>query len=132
MNAGQDSVGYLKKIGLVLKAGTSETEMNIMEEPFNLNFIYGVGTDGISLFEKALFDKRPGDEILFEVPPCPNDDIFGHLNKRIHGVFTERNTGYFLKVRVALVDTPDEREIIRAISDNVGADGCDCGCGFGC
>ena len=128
MNSEQTEVGYLKKIGLSLEAGTSEENMELTDKPFDFNFIFGVGTDGITLFEKALFGKCPGDEIIVEVIPHQINDILGHLKQAVQNLFPMK-TPCFLKARVVSVDTPDQREIVRAIAAGVASSGCDCGCG---
>ena len=63
MNTEQTEVTYMKRIGLSVEAGTSKNIINLTDGPFDLNFIYGAGADGVSLFEKALFGKNFGDEI---------------------------------------------------------------------
>jgi hypothetical protein len=132
MSENQNGVDYLKKIGLAVAAGSTQKDVDLAGKPSNLSFIYGVGTEGITLFEKALFAKLPGDEVMIEVQPHQTDDLLGHLKPSIEGIAPESDTSYFLKVRIESVDTPDQREIIRAIAEGVASDGCDCGCGCGC
>ena len=132
MSTDQNGVDYLKKIGLAVAAGSTKRDIDRIGKPSNLSFIYGVGAEGITLFEKALFAKRPGDEIMIEVQPHQTDDLLGHLKPSIEGIAPESDTSYFLKVRIESVDTPGQREIIRAIAEGVASDGCDCGCGCGC
>jgi len=37
-------------------------------------FIYGVGTQGLCLFEKALYGKKTGEETFFPLnPPIPSN-----------------------------------------------------------
>jgi hypothetical protein len=133
MNSEQNEVGYMKKISLSLVAATSEKNMDPAVKPFDFNFVYGVGAEGITLFEKALFGKRPGDEIAVEVSPHQVDETLGHLRQPIQNLLPGKPP-YFLKVRVVSVDTPGQRELIRAIAAGAGSDGCgsDCGCGCGC
>jgi hypothetical protein len=131
MNSEQQEVSYMKKIGLSVEALCSDRHLAPQGGPFDWKFIFGVGTEGITLFEKALFAKRPGDEIVLELKPHLLDEMLGHLKKSIQDLLPQEMPA-FLKVRVVSVDTPDQRELIRAIADGAAFDGCDCGCGCGC
>jgi hypothetical protein len=131
MNTEQTEVSYMQKIGLLLEAGTTEKNMDLTAEPSELNFIYGVGKDGITLFEKALFGKCPGDEVTVEVKPWQIDDVLGHLNQHIQDLIPIK-ASCFLKARVVSVVKPDQREIVRAIAGGAGSEGCGCGGGCGC
>ena len=131
MTTDRNEVSYMKKIRLSMEAGTSIKNMDLTDEPFDLNFIYGVGTDGITRFEKALFGKYPGDEITVEVTPLQINDMLGHLNQAIQNRVPLKSP-CFLKARVIAVDAPDRREIVRAIAGGVASDGCGCGGGCGC
>jgi hypothetical protein len=128
MNNEQFEVSYMKKISLSIEAGTSEKNMDLTEKPFDLNFIFGVGADGITLFEKALFGKCTGDEIIVEIIPHQINDMLGHLKQAVQNLLPMK-TPCFLKACIVSVDTPDQREIVRAIADGVVSGGCDCGCG---
>jgi hypothetical protein len=128
MSSEQQEVGYMKTIDLSVEALNSDRTSASGGRPFDWKFIFGVGTEGITLFEKALFAKRPGDEIVLEVNPHLMDEMLGHLKKSIQDLLPQEMPA-FLKVRVVSVDTPDQRELIRAIAAGVASDGCNCGCG---
>jgi len=126
-------VEYLKKISVELEAGTSAATMDLTDgKTHRLDFIYGVGTEGITLFEKAIFEKCPGDEIGIAVPRNQRDDILGHLAQEIETMLPQQPGDFFLKTRVLSVENADEREIIRAVAAGVASDGCGGGCGCGC
>ena len=126
-------VGYLKKIAVELAAGTSATDMNLTNgNPRRFEFIYGVGTEGITLFEKAIFEKFPGDEISIAVPRTQREDVLGHFAQNILNMLPQHLDDFFLKTRVLAVETASQREIIRAVASGVSSDGCGGGCGCGC
>jgi hypothetical protein len=94
-------------------------------------FIYGVGTEGVCLFEKALFDKQPGQEFFLEVEPGQVDAIFGHLKQTLKDTLP-LTSPFFLKSTLETIEKVEDREIIQAIANGIASGGCDCGCGCGC
>jgi hypothetical protein len=94
-------------------------------------FIYGIGTEGISAFEQALFGKTVGDTLslrvegnsmstYFERLLCPLIDALG------------TNPPFTLNVEIRSVSPVSDRELVRALAQIT--DGCsgDCGCGCSC
>jgi hypothetical protein len=125
------TVGNMKKITVAMETGTSPETMDLSKQPVSFQFVYGVGTEGLCLFEKALFGKRPDDEILLQVDPQQIGDMFGHLRQSLKSILPF-GTPFYLKTRVTVVETANDRELIRAIAEGSGSgcgDGCDCGCG---
>ena len=131
MKTEQPAVNYMKKIGLSIEAGTSQDTMDLTDGPFDFDFIYGAGAGGVTLFEKELFGKCSGDEIIVEVTPTLIDDVLGHLNQSIQRVVSIESP-CFLKARVVSVEAPGQREIVQAIAGGIGSEGCGCGGGCGC
>ena len=133
MNTNTDVTGYMKKITVALEAGTSPDNMDLGKQPFSFQFIYGVGTEGVCLFEKSLFEKPPGEEILLQVDPHQARDVFGHLTQDLINFLPPANTPFCLKATISAVETADNRELVRAIAKGSGTidcqGGCDCGCG---
>ena len=109
--------------------------MDLCKHPFSFQFIYGVGTEGVCLFEKALYEKRSGEEILLQVNPRQAGEIFGHLRQSLMS-FLPKTAPFYLKTTVTVIETADNREIVRAISKGTGSSdcggGCDCGCDCDC
>ena len=133
MNTNTDVIGYMKKVTVTLEAGTSPDSMDLSKQPFPFQFIYGVGTEGVCLFEKSLFEKPSGEEILLQVGPHQTRDVFGHLTQDLINFLPLANTSFYLKATISAVETADNREIVRAIAKGSGSSdckgGCDCGCG---
>ena len=128
MKTNTDVIDTMKKITLSLEAGSSPDTMDLSSRPFSFQFIYGVGAHGVCLFEKAHFEKRSGDMVLFQVEPHQIDDLFGHLkNSLIH--FLPRTTPFYLRSTVMSIKTADNREVVKAIAQGGGSDNCGCGCG---
>ncbi len=131
MNKRADVIGYMKKVSLSLEAGTTQDSMDLSEQPFSFQFIYGVGTEGVCLFEKALFEKRPGEKILLQVDPHQTGEIFGHLKQRLFN-FLPMNRSFYLKSTITAIETADSREIVQALAKGTGSSDCGCGCDGNC
>jgi len=131
MNKYTELIGYMKKITLSLEAGMTPDSMDLSKQPFSFQFIYGVGTEGICLLEKALFEKQSGDEILIPVDPQQTRDIFGHLRQALISVLPLAKH-FYLKAAVIAIETPVNQEIVRAIAEGGGSSDCGCGCDGDC
>lgn len=94
--------------------------------PFTL--VYGVGSGGITPFEKALFGKTAGDRLSLEIPPGNDCEIFGHLERAI-GEHLELPASRTVEIFITQVVQATDREIIAAMAAGTGCGNCDCGCG---
>jgi hypothetical protein len=121
-------VGPLKKVLLDLTL-TSPTRIDNGRTSILFDFIYGLGSAGITPFEKALFGKSPQDAIELHVGSDQAALVFGHLTCD----FLQRTCTtppFDLHAVIKSVETPDNREVIKAMAKSTGCgDGCDCGCG---
>lgn len=125
-------VDYLKKVTLALEAGTLSDDMDLTTIPIRFTFIFGVATDGINLFEKALHAGAVDDERFIEIQPGTSNEILGHLKKDILSLLPAPPP-FFLKARITHIVQAENREVIQAmatsVSDCSGGGDCDCGCG---
>lgn len=119
-----EKVGNLKKIAVLLEAGTRPDVMGLTHEPIPYDFVYGVGTHGLSPFEFELADKGEGDEMLIPVRTEEMADFFCH-----HFIpqlaIPEGVEELYLKTRIVGVSAADPREIIKAMAEAAA-------CGTGC
>ena len=125
-------VDYLKKVTLALEAGTLSDDMDLTTIPIRFTFIFGVATDGINLFEKALHAGAVDDERVIDIQPGTSNEILGHLKKDMLSLLPAPPP-FFLKVRITHIVQAENREVIQAmatsVSDCSGGGDCDCGCG---
>ncbi len=90
------------------------------------DFVFGIGTEGLSPLEMELEGKRPEEEVQVEVPPEGPGALFGHLPPP--PALTQTPPGADrLRVTVEQVRRAEEREVVRAMSE-AAACGSDC-CG---
>ena len=121
----------LLKVDAVLEAGTDRDQFNAIAAPRKINFIYGVAACGITPFEKQLYQKRAGDEVVTRVDLQNAGEYFGPLSPGILSWLPERGELYF-KVGIESVSKPQDSEIVKAIASGGSCGGdCDCGCGCG-
>jgi hypothetical protein len=117
-------VGNLKKIRVLLEAGLTPQAMDLTGESIPYDFIYGVGTQGLSPFEFELANKGEGDELVISISKEQMPNFFCH--HFIPQLWIPEGVGaFYLKVRIAAVNSPDQREVIKAMAEAAA-------CGSGC
>ena len=123
-------VENLKKIAISIQAGTSQDAMNLTPKYPGLEFIFGLGSGGMTPFEYELVDKTEGQSVLIHLRKEAFHSFFEHLNPPLMDLF-DVNDDIYLKVKVDTVRPAENREIIKAMADMAahGESGCDCGCG---
>ena len=126
-------VGNLKKITLTFQAGTSPDTMNLTPEFPRFEFIFALGSEGMSPFEYELVDKTQGEEVALHIQKQAFYTFFEHLNPPIWDLFDGREDVY-LKVKIAAVADTSNREVVKGLAEMTahGGGGCDCGGGCGC
>lgn len=117
----------LKKVTVLIEAGSHEREMDLTLEPVSFEFVVGVGAVGYTSFEYELLEKNVGDILHLRIPGWRFDEMFGRLAvplpEKVRGMDV-----FFMKVTVCDIQDADQREIVRAMAGTVGHCGGDC-CG---
>jgi hypothetical protein len=115
------TIENLMKVSLTVKSGDSE-----INAPFE--FIYGVGPQGITPFEKALFGKGVGDRVQFDLSPTDYCETIGHLELPLL-----KQTGIMrpvsLQVSINGIVKAKDREVVKAMASGGSCSDCGCGCG---
>jgi hypothetical protein len=102
-----EKIENLKKVSLALMTGSQET-------PFQ--FIFGIGTDGLSPFEFELAGKKEGDILELQLGREAVTEVFQHLPIPPLQV-PQEGERFHLKVRVEKVSPADRKEIIKAMAE---------------
>ena len=105
----------LKKVTLSLEAGTSSDHMNITPRPTDFEFVFGLGTLGLTPFEFTLADKKCGDEILVQLRQENLQIYFEHINLPIFR-YTKDHNSFYLKATIINVSQPDNNELLKAMA----------------
>ena len=122
-------IDNLSKVALVLEAGTSRDNFNLFAEPEKMEFVYGVAACGITPFEKLLYLKTDGDELITGVDLKNPGEFFGPLAPDMPGGLQGCGE-IFIKVKINSVRLSEDSEVIKALASGGGCGG-DCGCGCG-
>jgi hypothetical protein len=119
-----EKVGNLKKVAVLLEAGTRPEIMDLTPAPIPYDFVYGVGTHGLSPFEFELTEKSEGEEILIPVRTGEMADFFCH--HFIPQLEIPEGVGvFYLRTLIAGISAADPKEIIKAMAEAAA-------CGSGC
>jgi hypothetical protein len=125
MDESRQQVVPLKKVSLALCTGKTEASMDSMKPLQSMEFIYGVGLDGLTHFECMLAGKHVGDELIFPVEKNAAHHQFAHLHRLLPG-FPIGADPVFVKINIRDISEPTHREIVRSLAE---AASCGCGCG---
>jgi hypothetical protein len=120
----------LKKISLTYTAGTTSESQDLINVPEALEFIFGIGTEGLTQFECVLDGKQAGDQGCIEVDKKDFVEIFGHIIPCTQP-FPVSASHFFLHYNITNISDASSREVIKSMAAKNGGcgDGCDCGCG---
>jgi hypothetical protein len=116
MNEERQAIGPLKKISLLLEAGTEPDKTDLTEGPMEFEFIFGAGSQGLCPFEFQLAHKKEGDSLSLRVRGEEVADLFQHLLISSLAVPESAGTIYF-KVKIVRVSEADPKEVIKAMAE---------------
>lgn len=129
MQTSTRSVGPMDKVYLHIRAvPTGKTAANDAAEA-DVDLIYGIGSAGVTPFEKMLFEKSVGDTFTITVTTDSGNALFGHhlctLTQAVH-----LSPPFQLDVTVSAIENAQSHEVVKAMAQATGCGGgCDCGCG---
>ncbi|RPJ20161.1 MAG: hypothetical protein EHM26_06080 [Desulfobacteraceae bacterium] len=116
MNEEWQTIAPLKKISLLLEAGTGPDKTDLTAGPFAFEFIFGAGSQGLCPFEFQLAGKKEGDALSLRVRGEELVDLFQHL--LIPSLAVLESVGaLYLKVEIARVSEADPKEVIKAMAE---------------
>ncbi|MBU0994295.1 MAG: hypothetical protein KJ737_17530 [Proteobacteria bacterium] len=126
----QLKINNLMKVGLDVWKGSSVDNIDLDATPVQINFIFGIGSSGLSGIEYALFGKKIGEQVAVQVNPSNFHDMFSHLACQFHDITGHQNA-VCLAITVTQISQADNHEIVKAMAgvDSSCGGGCDCGCG---
>jgi len=121
------TVKPLHTISLEVLAGSSPGARDLTPDPLTLEFIFGLGVQGLSPFERLLEGLPAGDETRIELKREVVPTTFLNLTPFIIEL-ADRQDPLFLTVKVADIRPAESREVIRTMARMVEC-GDDCCCG---
>ena len=124
----------LKKVTLSLMTGGSAGKCSRPDTAADLEFIYGVASDGLCPFESALADKCRGDTLALSIPVARAHEFFGHIFQPLCqalGLRTQPET-ISLNIEITAVSDADNREVVQSLAKSLAHGSCGGSCGCGC
>ena len=119
-----DTVEGLRKITISLVASTSPDWKESDAVQKKAEFIFGIGTDGLSALEAKLAGKRVGDTVVLSLDRSQLTAVAGHLCRHMPTA-PEGEGPVYLHIRIDDVKPADNRNIIQAMA---AASACGGGC----
>lgn len=126
-----NTVGPLKKVVLALNVLSESDGQRHSGRDIDFEFIYGVGTQGITSFEKDLHAKSPGDCLSLRMD---NDNLQDHLEHLFCPLMEaiQDPAPVELRMTVKAVTPASNRDLVSAMAKLAGGCDADCDCGCGC
>ena len=124
------AIGPLTKVSLALAASEYDPGNRQPAAKIQFEFIYGIGTEGLSAFEKELHGLLPGARMKTRIEIKEMESFFEHLRCRLSEA-VKIQPPFNLAIEVLSVRPATDRELVHALA-NRDSGGCDCGCGCAC
>jgi len=116
MQEHSERVEPLRKIRIWVQSGKTPTNMDLTPDPVPLEFVFGVGSEGLSPFEYRLAGKRPGDILTIAMDAGEAGAAFGRLQFPLH-VMPQNLSRFYMRVSVEAVSPASNKEVIQAMAD---------------
>lgn len=131
--ASAPTIGPLTKVTLLLKVSTADKNPSGAPSEVGFDFLYGIGSAGLSDFEIELHGHAPGDQLNIPVNPDHIRTYFEHLFCPLMEAL-KTHPPFDLHIEVQSVQAATDRELVTALANKGGSaeGGCDCGCGCSC
>ena len=127
MEDNRQVVESLKKVKIAMQAGSSPESMDILSKPVEFEFIFGLGTSGLTPFEFSLANKYRDDEVILHINLRDIPKTFAHIDLPLFHDLPELESLY-LKAKIEYIQPAAGRELIKAMADLSGCGGNGC-CG---
>jgi hypothetical protein len=111
-----DRVDNLRMVTVSIEAGKTAGTMDLTPTPEKCEFVFGVGSQGLTPLEFELAGKNVGEEVLIQIEGDGLWDIFQHVPTPSF-LLAQPPNGCWLKLRIVGVREADQREIIKALAD---------------
>lgn len=126
MTADNENIGPMKRVKLGVRAGSRDDKLDIAASPIQLEFIFGLGKNGLSPLELGLEGLTVGEEIVFKLKPGDFSRIFEHIPAPSF-ILPAGCDVLYMHMQVQELSPADPRDVIREMASQSGC-GDDC-CG---
>jgi hypothetical protein len=126
MNDNKKKIRNLEKVHLSIETGRTPDSMDLTPRPIPFNFIFGVGTNGLTPFEYELTERTVGETLVLSMTMEKIPELFGHLSFHFPPL-PEISEPFYLKIRLLEVSQADQREVIKSMAETTGCGDHCCG-----
>jgi hypothetical protein len=128
MSENKPKIDPLCKVGITLSNQAWNKAPLPLSKTKELFFIYGIGSQGITPFEKKLHNKKVGEQITIDIDHSENHAFFGHLQCLfMESLAAKKNSQ--LHICIQSVTLASTQEIVKAMAQGSECgSGCSCGC----
>lgn len=124
------AIGPLTKVTLSLAVFDDLQGGRPPQAHTQFEFIYGIGTDGLTTFEKELHGLLPGAGMTIRVESDSISAYFEHLRGPILEA-VKTHPPFNLALEVLSATPATDHELVKALAQK-DTNGCGCECGCGC
>ena len=128
MKSEKQTIGPLKRVTLFLSAGHTPAGNELLDaEP--LEFIFGLGKEGLTPLERRLEGKSSGETVTMELFQSKLSEFFGHILP-CPAIFNTNLNSFYVNMKIQDINSASPREVIHAMAQTASCgNDCDCGCG---
>lgn len=127
MTAEKMAVNPLKKVLVTISAGHRPAGKEILNAN-TIEFIFGLGKEGLTPLERSLAGKKPGDSVTIQIDRSAVPEFFGHVLICTQ-MLKSSLSSFYMNVKIRSVENASPREVIRAMAQITSCgDSCSCGC----
>ncbi len=119
-----DIVEGLRKVVVTIEAVAEAGGAGSGPPPKTAEFIFGIGTEGLTPLEAEIAGKRVGDAVSVSIPRPRIPAAAGHLCRHMPQV-SQGDGPVLFRIRIDDIRRADNREIVRAMAE---LGGCSEGC----
>jgi len=116
MTKDNETVTYLKKVHLLIQAGTSLQSSDLTSGAVGMEFVFGVGSHGLIPFEAQLADKPLGYQLDLQIPAEGLHAFFAHIFPPFRRLPDHAGT-IFMNVQIDGITQADSREVVKALAE---------------
>jgi hypothetical protein len=111
-----EKTGPLKKVVLSVEAGSEADSMDITPSPRTMEFIFGLGPNGLTPLESELSNKGIGYEVIFRLKEEDMPHLFHHLSPP-YSPSKDNQTPFYMKLRIMDITPADQRDVIKSLAE---------------
>ena len=117
----------LNKISISIEAGTSYGKTDLTPSPLSSEFIFGIGTQGLTDFEYEIAGKEEGDIVSLSIKNNEINHHFQHISA-YWPLFPQSQETIYLMIRLVKISKAKPVDVMKALAAMTESCACDCGC----